>query len=509
MVRTKLIGLAAVLAIAVTACGGGGGQSSPANPADIDPNATLRYSTTYGTSSWDPHKTKVTSDVILLNNVYEPLVRRDAEGKAIPGLAESWQLSQDTKKLTLKLRSGATFTDGEPVNAAAAKKNLERAKEKDSITANLLALVTAVNTPDESTVELQLNRPGGALPLVLSDLPGMLVSPKAMANPESLKTTPVGAGPFKLVSQQPGAKYELEANAGYWKKGTPKVKKMTWDIMVDPQTRLNAIQSSQLDVGITATNIIEPAKQQGLQVKVRPSLNTYIMNFNQRRSEFGKLEVRQAIFYAIDRNEIVKGALEGQGEAGSQMFPKGYFGHDPSLKEMYEPNLDKAKELLAKGGVPNGFTFEAVVLNQPVYMTQAEIIKARLAKIGVTMNLRPLSGTEVSPAFFRGEADAIVTAHVGRPDPTQTLEAWFAKESPTNPSKSEPAGLREAIDQANSTTDNAQRTALIGKASKLVMENALIVPLAQYNLGSVYSNKVAGYEPFLVGDEWRDVGVTR
>lgn len=508
MTRLKIFGALGTCALLLTACGGGGAADNGGG-GEADPNATMRFSTSYGTSSWDPHKTKVTSDVILLNNVYEPLVRHDTAGKPEPALAESWQLSDGAKKFTMKLRQGVKFTDGEPFNAAAVKKNLERAKEKDSITATQLALVTGINTPDDNTVELSLSRPGGALPLVFSDLPGMMVSPKAMANPEALKTTPVGAGPFKLASQKPGAKYDLDANPDYWNKGTPKIKKLSIDIMVDPQTRLNAVQSDQVDLAVTASNIIEPAKQMGLKVDATPSLNQYVLFFNQKRSEFGKPDVRKAIFEAIDREELVKGALEGQGVAGSQYFPKGYFANDPNQPEMYPPNLDKAKESLAKAGVPNGFTFEAVVLNQPVYITQAEIIKARLAKLGVTMNLRPLSGSEVSPTFYRGEADAILTALVARPDPTQLLQAYFSKDSVTNPSHQDIPGFEAAIDQANSSDDPTVRGPLIAKAQQLALADANLIPLAHYTLGCVMNQKVQGYKRYPGGDEFRTVTLSK
>lgn len=515
MMRKTLAVLVAAIVLALTGCGGGSqapGAEGPPSDTPTDPNATLRYATAYGVQSWDPHKTVSIADVILMVSVYEPLTHRDREGKAIPGLAESWDLAPDGHKLTLKLRQNVTFSDGEPFNADAVVKNLERAKEPDSITASALSIVSQVKAVDDATVELDLNRPGGALPLVLSDLPGMMVSPKAFATPEAadeLATKPVGAGPFTLTSQQPGARYELAANPTYWDKDAVKVKGLIWEVMVDPQTRLNAIGSGQLDVAITTPSIIDQAKQQGLVVKTRASSNVSVLNFNQNRSQFAKPEVRKAIAYAIDKQEIVAGALEGHGAQAAQLFPEGAFGYDPSLTEPYPPDLDKAKQLLDEAGV-HDLEFEAVVLNQPGEVTTAEIIKARLAKIGVTMRIRPVEARELSAVYNQGEADAIVTILVGRADPTQMLEAYFTQGSPLNPSKTEPDGLRAAIDEANRVSDPDQRTALIGKASRIVADNALLVPLASYELGGIATDQVVGYSPYPVGaDNWRGVGIAR
>ena len=175
------IGLTAALlaGCAGTEDTGAAGTSSTAT----DPSATFRYATTYGTSSFDPHKTKVAQDNILLAQVYDRLVHRDQDANPTPGLAESWEFAPDGSTLTFHLRDGVVFQDGTPFDSAAVKANLQRAQEPDSITTTMLAPITRIDTPDPRTVVLALSGPGAQLVLTLSDLPGMMVSPNAFGTP--------------------------------------------------------------------------------------------------------------------------------------------------------------------------------------------------------------------------------------------------------------------------------------------------------------------------------------
>ncbi|MGW0040269.1 ABC transporter substrate-binding protein [Rhodococcus sp. NPDC003348] len=504
----KLTAALAVSAALVAGCGST--DSGGATTADVDATATLRYATTYGASSFDPHKTKITSDSTMLNLVYDRLVHRDIDGNPVPGLAKSWEFDAGGTALTLKLREGVTFSDGAALDATAVKANLERALAPDSITASMLAGIAAVDAPDAQTVVLRLSGPGAQLVLTLSDLPGMMISPNAFGTPEkdaALVLSPVGAGRYTVVKAQPGAEYQYTARQGYWDPEAVRAANFQWTVMTDPQTRVGGVASGQLDAGIATPQSIDSATSQGLDAQVQTSLNNYVLNLNRTRSEFGKVEVRQALAHAVDRDAVVASALEGHGEAASQNFPKGYFAHDDALDGQYSFDPAKAKDLLTTAGVPAGFSFTAGVSNLPENTMIGQIMKEQLARVGITMEIRSMTPTDLNPAFNRGELDAILTTLVGRADPSLLLTSFYGQNSAQNPSHDDIPGFREAMDAANRATDEAQRAALLGDVNEVLMNQAAMLPIAFAQLGAITSDQVVGYEPNRVVDEWRGVGV--
>ncbi|MGN5236488.1 ABC transporter substrate-binding protein [Rhodococcus sp. SJ-3] len=497
--------------VALTACAAllsACGTATTTNSGVADPLIPLHYATVYGTSSFDPHKTTMTSDATMLALVYDRLVHRDHQAQPVPGLAESWELT-DTA-LTLHLREGVTFADGAPLDSAAVVANLERALEPDSITAPMLQSVAGVSAPDAQTVVLALDGPGAQLVLTLSDLPGMIVNPDAFSSPEkagALALSPAGAGRYTVTRSQPGAEYEFTARPDYWDPEAIGTDTFVWTVMTDPQARLSAVSTGDLDVAITTPLTIDAAEQQGLQVQTALRLDHMAINFNRSRGEFGKIEVRQAIAHAIDRQSIADSAMEGHAAPASQDFPEGYFAYNPDLADAYAYNPDEARRLLAAAGLPNGFSFTAVLLNLPENVQVAQIVQQQLAQVGIDMQLQPLPPSDASPTFNRGDADAYVTTFTGRSDPSLLLSSLYGENSPQNPSRATVPGFNEALDAANRESDLQVRGELLGDVSTLVSDNALSVPLVFFELGSTLTDQVVGYEPNILVDEWRGVGI--
>ncbi|MGY1814529.1 ABC transporter substrate-binding protein [Blastococcus sp. SYSU D00820] len=517
MSRLRLAGALAT-ALALTACsGGGGGSDSSGSPdastADFDTSATLRYAVTAGVTSFDPHKTRLSSDFTLLNFVYDRLVHRDITGSPVPGLAESWELAPDGSTLTLTLREGLTFSDGTPFDSEAVRLNLLRAKEPDSISSALLAPVGSIDTPDATTVVLNLTGPGAQLPLTLSDLAGMMVSPQAFATPEAaaaLAQTPVGIGRFTLTDSEPGARYSFAASEDYWDADALRLAGLEISVISDSQALLNGVESGQTDCGLANPEIIDAAMQiPDVWTEVATTLTESVLYFNSSSGELANPAARQAISYAIDREAILAAAQEGHGEAATQLFPEGYFAHSEELADRYAPDPDKARDLLEEAGRPDGFTFRAIVLGLPQFVTTAQIIQQQLAEVGITMELDTRSPAEAGVSFARGEADAVVTAWTGRPDPSNLMTAYFAPTSPQNPSRSTPDGFLEALAAADAIADPEEGGAALAEASQIVLDDARVVPLTFNDVGAFCSTSVAGYEPTVNGvSEFRGVGIT-
>ncbi len=505
----RIPALAVVACLALTACGGGDGGG---NSGEADPSAVLRYTTSAGVTSFDPHKTVSSSDYVILNYVYDRLVHQSVDGQAVPGLAESWEFSDDAKTLTFKLRTGVKFEDGTPFDAAAAKANLDRALEPDSITAPLLAAVDSVEVVDESTIALQLNAPGAHLVLTLSDLAGMMVSPQAFATPEAaagLATDSNGIGRFTLTEADPGSHYVFAATEDYWDADALKVAGMEVTAITDPQTNLNGISSGQADCALVSPAMIAPAEQiPNANTLARTVLTQTVLYFNRTKSELDQPEVRRAINLALDREAILAGAQEGQGEASTGLFPADYFVPNDSVADLLSQDQQAAKDLLAEAGLPNGFKFTALTLTIPQFVTTAEIVKAQLAEVGIDMEIKALPPADMGVNFLKGEGDAVITGWTGRPDPSMLFSAYFDDAAPQNVSHSEIDGFDDALAAANAVQDPTERGVALAEVQKLVLDEGLVAPLTFNAVGTVCSDKVTGYEPPVVGiSEFRGVGI--
>lgn len=508
MKRIPTLAVAACLAF-TAACGSSGASGS----GDPDPNAVLRYTTSAGATSFDPHKTVSASDFIVLNLVYDRLVHQDADGQPVPGLAESWEFSDDFKTLTFHLRTGLSFEDGTPFDAEAVKANLDRAQEPDSISAPLLSAIDSVDVVDEATVQLNLNSPGVHLVLTLSDLAGMMVSPEAFATPDgaqALAADPNGIGRFTLGESDPGSHYVFEAVEDYWDEDALQLGGLDFSVATDPQTNLNAVSSDQADCALVSPAMIAPAEQiPDAETKARTVLTQTVLYFNQTKSEFDDPLVRQAVNLAIDRSAILEGAQEGQGEASEGLFPSDYFVPNDTVADKLAYDQAAAKELLAEAGLPDGFSFTAVTLTIPQFVTTAEIVKAQLAEVGIDMEIKALPPADLGVNFLKGTGDAVITGWTGRPDPSMLFSAYFDEASPQNVSRTEPAGFDEALAAANAIEDTAARGEALAKVQELVLGAGLVAPLTFNAVGTVCNNRVTGYEPTVVGiSEFRGVGMT-
>lgn len=511
MKRTATVIAATCIAL-LGACGGSGGDSSGNGDGKVDSSKTFRYVASAGVVSFDPQKTVSSSDFTLLNFVYDRLVHTDAEGKAVPGLAESWTYSDDLTQLTFKLRTGLTFSDGTAFDAAAVKANLERAMEPDSIAAAQLAAISKVEVVDDATVRIDMSGPGAQMLLTLSDLAGMMINPTAFSGADkgaSLATKPDGIGRFTLGEAQPGSRYQLVATPEYWDKDALKVAGMDISVITDPQTSMNTISSGQAECALVSPAMVDPASQiPDAEVKSRSVLTQTVMYFNQGKGDLANPLVRQAINHAIDRDALLEAAQEGHGEASSGLFPKDYFVPNDKSSDLLSYDADEAKSLLSQAGVSN-VEFTALTLTIPQFVTTAEVVKDQLAKVGITMNIKALPPADLGMTFLKGDGDAVLTGWTGRPDPSMLFTSYFSEKAVQNVSHVEPEGFSDALAKANAIIDPDERGVALDDVQRTALEAGAVAPLTFNEVGTVCSSKVVGYEPPVIGaSELRGVGIS-
>jgi peptide/nickel transport system substrate-binding protein len=296
--------------------------------SEYDLAATFRYQYSVGPSRFDAHKATSSFDNTSLFLTYDRLVHNAPDASPIPGLATEWEFNDEGTALTFTLREGVTFHDGTPFDAAAVKANIERGQTVEgSAVASDLAVITAVEVVDPLTVTFTLGGNGAQLPLVLSDRPGMMISPAAFDKPD-LDQAPVGAGMFAVTEYRPNDRITYTKYDGYWDPEAGRCAVFEYTINGDPTTRLNAIRTDAVDATFVDPPQEAEAESAGLVSKRGTGLAYYHMQPNRSFEPFGKLEVRQALNHAIDRKAIVDNLLLGLGNASCQVFPEGYFAFD-------------------------------------------------------------------------------------------------------------------------------------------------------------------------------------
>ncbi|MFY9317967.1 ABC transporter substrate-binding protein [Lentibacter algarum] len=342
-------------------------------------------------------------DSVLYSNVFEGLTRFASDGSIIPGLAQSWMISDDGLTYTFKLAEGVTFHDGTTMDAEDVKFSLDRARAEDSANAQkaLFASIADVEAVDASTVKITLSAPNGSLLFNLAWGDAVIVAPESI---ENIKQAPVGTGAFKFANWVQGDNITLEKNADYW--GTPaKLDKVTFKFISDPTAAFAAVMAEDVDVfaGYPAPeNVPQFEADPRFQVIVGNTEGETILSTNNKMPPFDNVKVREAMAHAIDRQAIIDGAMFGLGTPiGTHFAPHNPDYVDLTAGSAYDP--EKAKALLAEAGFAEGFT-TTLKLPPPSYARRGgEIIAAQLREVGIQTEITNLEWAQWLEEVFKGK----------------------------------------------------------------------------------------------------------
>ncbi|WP_454620219.1 ABC transporter substrate-binding protein [Bradyrhizobium cenepequi] len=477
--------------------------------ADVAPKrgGILRISAPANPSSLDPATGGAGSDHAFLFTMYDTLTEWDFETlKPKPGLAESWKFT-GPNTLVLNIRAGVTFHDGTPLDAEAVKFNLERNKtdQKSNIKADL-ASVASVEVSSPTQVTLKLSTPDTALPLILSDRAGMMVSPTALKAAEggTVARKPVGAGAYAFVSWADGERIVVKRNEKYWKPNRPLPDGIEFSIIPELTTGARSVTAGQNDLIYQLPPRQKAIIERASSIKVVNGPTLYVLQIflNWAKPPFDNLKVRQALNFAIDRESFVKAALAGLAEPAYMNLPKAHWAYDKSVAGLYPYDPDKARKLLAEAGFKDGLTIELGGYPDQDSVQRQEILIEQLRKAGMNARFSNAPIAEASAAFFASEkrGSGLLSAWTGRPDPSLTYSLMFTKDAYFNAGRAPvPSELEAAIRESRASEDIELRRKAFATVQRLVMENAFVAPLAfQYELVAM-NKKVQGYRPNLLG----------
>lgn len=469
--------------------------------------AILRISAPTNPSSLDPATGGAGSDHAFLFTMYDTLTEWDFETlKPKPGLAESWSFADPTT-FVINIRQGVTFHDGTPLDAEAVKFNLERNKSdpKSNIKADL-ATMASVAVTGPMQVTLKLNAPDAALPGILSDRAGMMVSPTALkaSAAGNVARTPVGAGAYTFVSWADGERIIVKRNEKYWKANRPYPDGIEFAIIPELTTGVRSVTAGQNDLiyQLPPRQKVVVERSNNLKVFNGPTLYVFQIFLNWAKPPFDDIRVRKAFNLAIDRESFVKAALAGLAEPAYMNLPKSHWAYDKSVAALTPYDPDRARKLLAEAGFKEGTTIELVGYPDQDSVQRQEILIEQFRKVGIGVRFLNAPIAEASAAFFGAEkrGSGLLAAWTGRPDPSLTYSLMFTKDAYYNGGRGAvPAELEAAIKESRASEDIQIRSKAFATVQRLVMENAFVAPLAfQFELVAM-NKKVQGYRPNLLG----------
>ena len=400
-------------------------------------------------------------------SIYESLGRIDRNGAIGPGLAESWNISEDGKEYVFELRKGVTFHNGEPFDASMVKFSLDRLFAADSTNPakSLYTDIDKVEIVDPATVKVTLKSPNSFLLYSLSLGDAAIMTPKTAPTNDK---NPVGTGPFVFKERKEGDSITLAKSPTYRDPASIKLNTVIFKIVKDPSAQVNALLAGDIDAFpvFQAPELVERLKKDPrFAVVIGTTEGEVILATNNGKKPFNDLKVRQAIAHAINREELIS-AESGYGvPIGSHFAPhnKAYI----DLTKSYPFDIAKAKALLAEAGYPNGF--EATLKLPPVGYAQraGEVMANQLGKIGIKISISQLQWPQwLSEVFKERNYDLTIVAHTEANDLDRYARDgyYWGYDSPEFKAK-----WREIL----AATDFAKRDELLKAAQRIVSRDAV------------------------------------
>ncbi|MBV8716077.1 MAG: ABC transporter substrate-binding protein [Chloroflexi bacterium] len=463
------------------------------------PTGTLTIAQGVDAESLDPYVTTSGASKGMLWTVYDRLVVRDLDLALQPGLATSWK-ALDDNTWELKLRQGVSFHNGEPFNADAVKFSFGRFADPTIKNGygTLLKPVSGVDVVDPYTVQVKTTEPFAELIETLAGYVEML-PPKAGADAAAVAQTPIGTGPYKFVSWTPNDRFVVQSAGAHWS-GQPHLEQVVFRPIPDETARINELKSGGVDI---ITNV-PPLQINSLQdtsgVSLARATNSgsiiLIPNFN-NTDVFNKKEVRQALQYAIDKDQLIKVVLRGEAVPMASPFPKGVAGGYVEGLPPYTYDPDKAKALLAQAGYPDGFSVSFKAPNGRYLQDKqvAEAIAGQLEKVGIKADLETVEWSTYVQGIVGRKYELFLLSQGGLQVGPAVQTNWSSRikgiawQGYTNPA------VDDLIDTAAKQVDVQQRVATYEQLMRAVWDDSPWIFL--YHQQDIYGvgSRVQGFRP--------------
>lgn len=480
-------------------------------------NQSLIYVLSADPDTLDPHKTATAGTGLVMRFVGDTLIRIGMDGSFVPGIAESWEASEDGLTWTFHLRDDVLFHNGKPVTAQSVKDSFLRALEPEiasPITGGLVSAVTSFDVLDDYTLAMTIEEPFAPFLDNLADPRAAIVDVDAAKEMGSdFGRTPVLTGPFKVDRWVQGDRVVLKRNDDYvWGPDfttgdAPKVEELVLRIMVEDATAVAAFESGEAHIlpGVPSTDVERLLDDDRFELDyfLRKGVGLFL-EMNVTKEPFTDPLVREAMNYAIDKDVILQVALRGLGETAHGMLPPSIWGYWEEIVD-YAPSYDpeRAVELLAEAGweqtnsgwVKDGETLEFALFTQPIdsWIRSAQVVQGQLAEIGINISIQQYESGTLLDMLRNGESQANFMGYTYTNPDISYL--WFHSDNIGTGlahSHFDDAHLDELIELSRLQTDPDERAETYAEIQRYISDNSLWVPLWTNHTYVGWNNEVHG-----------------
>ncbi|MFC3996251.1 ABC transporter substrate-binding protein [Nocardiopsis sediminis] len=475
---------AVVLAVVLAGCSGAGGSDAAGGDGR---GGTLSLGIIQEPTSWDPSQAHVGHGLQPYQVTYDSLLLREPDGELSPMLATEWSYNDDRTELTLELRDDVTFSDGAVFDAEAVKANLENFQDGNGRQAAQLAAVESVEVVDAGTVTIVLSEPDPALEFSLSQAAGLMGSPEELGT-EEMTATPVGSGPYVLdaAASVSGSQLVFTAREDYWNPDLQKFDTIVLKTYAELTARLNAVLSGQVDATTLDASTASQAEDAGLARLEDYQVDWQGLILMDREGAMvpalGEVKVRQAINLAIDRETMLESILLGHGTTTEQVFGPDSGSYLEELDDTYPYDPDRARELLAEAGYPDGF--DLPLATGGGFDTPLAALTQQLADVGIRVETESVAAPNFVADVDAGKFAAIYF-NLFQGEPSVAINQLVSTNALYNPFETTTPELEELIDAVQAGGDQSAERAQ--QVNEYVTENAWFAPV--YRIDQVYAYK--------------------
>lgn len=468
---TAVAALAAAT-LALTACAGGGSSSGGSDAGNTDKVVPLSIGNFLDVTNWDPAAADLGFDGPYLSAVYDALVTTNEKGEPQPGIAKSWQIADDWSTVTFDIRTDAKFSDGTPLDVNAAVEGLKHL-QTGARSAEAYREVKSIEAKDDHTIVFNMNGRDDTMLYFLGLGRSWLAAPKAI-EAGTLSKAPVGSGPYTLSdSSVPGTEYSFTKVADHWDSKKFPFDPLKITPLSDATAMLNAMEAGQLNLIYTNKTGKDLAGQNGWNVAKGLSMWAGLMFIDRNGdmgSPIGNQKVRQALNYAFDTQGMHESIAQGEGFVTNQVFPIDSAGYVKSLNDMYKFNIEKAKQLMAEAGYPNGFSITMPMVG-PFQAYQA-VVEQTFGQLGITVTWE---STDFMSYMGKAPSYPMFIAVIALDsNPIATVNRQFAMGMWYNqhPDLSKIPGAEEQLKAVYAAQPGAEQTAAVEKFNTMMTEFA-------------------------------------
>jgi len=492
--------LAAAAALALAGCSAG--ESLETDDGTPTSDGTLVVAISSEPDSLDVHVSTASPTFLVLENVYDTLVEPAPDLSFQPALATEWEVSEDLLTWTFQLRDGVTWHNGREFTASDVVASFERITDAETAAnAWRFETVDEVREVDDRTVEFVLNQPTPNLLANIGGFKGMAIVAPELIDGDGLTTDAIGTGPFRFVSYTPGDRIVLEANPDYWGDG-PYVDRVEFRFVSEPTTALTNLRTGAVHLtnNVPAQEIATLRDDPDVELGQQASNDYWYFTCNFDRPPFDDIDVRRALSFAIDREQVAQAAFFDAATPVQSAMPPGNFWATDYAPFSHDP--DQARELLADAGVTD-LTVDLMLTNEyPHTLAAAEVIASQWGDVGVNAEIRTLDFASWLDEQGNGSYDCYVLGWLNNLDGEYAYYAQHHSAGSFNFHGYANPQVDQYLDQARASVEDTERRDLYHQAARLIID--------EVSYGYLYSPQATlAWAPQVSGVEMHPDGKTR